>query len=87
MASRRNGTLYIGSTSDLVQRVTQHREGLADGFTKRYRCNILVWYQYFDDLEAARYRELQMKEWKRRWKLELIEAVNPDWTDLYPQIL
>ena len=83
MASRRNGTLYIGVTSDLAGRVYQHREGLVAGFTRRYDCKLLVWYQAFDDLDAARHRELQMKEWKRAWKLRLIEEMNPQWQDLY----
>jgi putative endonuclease len=62
MASQRNGTIYVGSTSDLVQRVYQHREGLIPGFTSEYGCKLLVWYQAFDDLDSARHRELQMKE-------------------------
>ena len=87
MASQRNGTLYIGVTSDLVQRVHQHRNGLIDGFTKKYGCKFLVWFQAFDDLEEARRRELQMKEWRRAWKLREIEAVNPEWSDLYPSLM
>ncbi len=83
MASRRNGTLYIGVTSDLATRVYEHREGLIDGFTKKYGCTLLVWFEAFDDLEAARHRELQMKEWKRAWKLWVIEEMNPEWEDLY----
>ncbi len=83
MASRRNGTLYIGVTSDLAPRVYEHREGLIDGFTKKYGCTLLVWFEAFDDLEAARHRELQMKEWKRAWKLRVIEEMNPEWEDLY----
>ena len=87
MASQRNGTLYIGVTSDLVQRVDQHRNGSIDGFTKKYGCKFLVWFQFFDDLEEARRRELQMKEWRRAWKLREIEAVNPQWSDLYPSLM
>jgi len=87
MASRRNGTIYIGSTSDLVQRAYQHREGLIRGFTREYGCKMLVWYQAYDDLDAARHRELQMKEWKRAWKLRVIEEMNPNWNDLYPSLL
>ncbi len=83
MASRRNGTLYIGVTSDLIQRIYQHREGLVGGFTRKYGCKMLVWYQAFDDLQAARHRELQMKEWRRAWKLRVIEEMNPEWRDLY----
>ncbi len=87
MASRRNGTLYIGVTSDLVKRVYQHRNGLIEGFTRRYKCKYLAWYQAFDDLEEARRRELQMKEWRRAWKLREIEALNPEWNDLYPSLI
>jgi len=87
MASQRNGTLYIGVTSDLVQRVHQHRNGLIDGFTKKYGCKYLVWFQAFDDLDEARRRELQMKEWRRVWKLREIEAVNPQWNDLYLSLM
>jgi putative endonuclease len=86
MASRRNGTLYIGVTTDLPGRTYQHREGLVAGFTRRYACKLLVWYQAFDDLDAARQRELQMKEWKRAWKLQVIEERNPDWHDLYADL-
>ena len=86
MASRRNGTLYIGVTSNLVGRVYQHRSGLIDGFTKQHGCKLLVWYEAYDDLDAARLRELQMKKWKRAWKIELIERDNPQWKDLWPDI-
>jgi putative endonuclease len=87
MASARNGTLYIGVTSDLVQRVWQHREGFVPGFSKQHGCKMLVWYAAFDDLQDARLRELQMKKWKRVWKLREIEAMNPEWEDLYPGLL
>ena len=86
VASRRNGTIYIGCTSDLPKRIWEHRTGAVRGFTSRYRCRLLVWYQAFDDLDAARRRELQMKEWQRRWKLEEIERINPQWRDLYPTL-
>ena len=86
MASRRNGTLYIGVTSDLLARVYAHREGLIQGFTKRYGCKMLVWYAAFDDIQHARHRELQMKEWRRAWKLEIIEEMNPEWRDLYHEL-
>ena len=86
MASRRNGTLYIGVASDLAARVYAHREGLIKGFTKRYGCKLLVWYTCFDDLQDARARELQMKEWRRAWKIEAIEKMNPAWRDLYEEI-
>ena len=83
MASQRNGTLYIGVTSDLPGRVWQHKEGTFDGFTKRYGCRTLVWYAIYDRVEDAIRREKQMKEWKRAWKLRAIEEMNPEWKDLY----
>ena len=86
MASCRNGTLYIGVTSDLVKRVWEHRNGLVEGFTKKYGCKLLVWYAAADDLQAARLRELQMKKWKRIWKLSEIEQLNPEWRDLYQDL-
>ncbi|MCA1653066.1 MAG: GIY-YIG nuclease family protein [Sphingomicrobium sp.] len=87
MASGRNGTLYIGVTSDLMKRAWEHRSGSVPGFTKRYGCKLLVWYDVCDDLDAARLRELQMKNWKRLWKLGTIERMNPDWQDLYPTLI
>ena len=86
MANRKNGTIYIGVTSDLIGRVHAHREGLVPGFTKRYGCTLLVWYEAHDDLQEARRRELRMKEWKRGWKVRLIEEKNLDWDDLYPAL-
>ena len=86
MASGRNGTLYLGVTSDLVQRCHQHREGLIDGFSKKYGCRQLVWYEVHDDLQEARARELQMKKWKRAWKVRLIQEANPEWIDLWSSI-
>ena len=83
MASQRNGTLYIGVTSDLLARAYQHRNKLIEGFTKEHDCTLLVWFEGHADIEAARYRELQMKRWKRAWKIELIERENPQWKDLY----
>ncbi|MES2754560.1 MAG: GIY-YIG nuclease family protein [Pseudomonadota bacterium] len=83
MASQRNGTLYLGVTSALPQRAYQHREGLIEGFTKQHGCTRLVWYEAHNDLQEARRRELQMKKWKRAWKVEAIEAANPQWKDLY----
>ena len=82
MANRKNGTIYIGVTSDLVARVYQHREGLVAGFTRRYGCKLLVWFEAYGDLQDARLREKQMKEWKRSWKVRLIEENNLDWDDL-----
>nr|WP_231377609.1 GIY-YIG nuclease family protein [Sphingobium sp. JAI105] len=83
IASRRNGTLYLGVTSDLAGRAYQHRNALVEGFTKRHGCTMLVWFESYDDLQEARLRELQMKKWKRAWKIELIERENPQWRDLF----
>ena len=83
MASRRNGTLYVGITGDLVRRVWEHREGVVAGFTRQYRVKHLAWYEPHEDVAAAILREKQIKEWKRAWKIELIEAMNPDWRDLW----
>ena len=87
MASARNGTLYIGVTSDLVKRVWEHRNGVVAGFTRKYKCKLLVWYAVYDDLQEARLRELQMKKWKRLWKLSEIEQMNPEWQDLFPTLI
>jgi putative endonuclease len=86
MASGRNGTLYIGVTSDLAKRTWEHRNGLIPGFTREHGCRALVWFESHDDLENARQRERQMKKWKRVWKLSEIERMNPDWADLYPTL-
>jgi len=86
MASGYNGTLYLGSTVDLAKRVWEHRNGVVAGFTKKYDCKLLVWYETLGSWEAARQRELQMKEWKRDWKLREINGFNPDWDDLYDRI-
>ncbi len=86
MASKRNGTLYLGVTSDLAGRAYQHRNGLVEGFTKRHGCKLLVWYEAYEDLDSARRRELQMKKWKRAWKIDLIERHNPQWKDLWSEI-
>ena len=81
------GTLYIGVTSDLPRRVWEHREGVVDGFTKRYGVKMLVWYELHATMDAAIVREKQIKEWKRAWKLRLIEAANPTWCDLSGDIM
>ena len=86
MASRRNGTLYTGVTSDLVKRVWQHRTSVADGFTKRYGCKLLVWYEMFDTMEQAILREKQIKAGSRAKKLALIEMMNPEWRDFWNEI-
>ncbi|KQT31851.1 hypothetical protein ASG29_08105 [Sphingomonas sp. Leaf412] len=87
MASARNGTLYIGVTSNLLKRVWEHREDIAEGFTRRYGCKILVWFEVHDRIDDAIRREKQMKEWRRAWKLRQIEAMNPDWHDLFPTLM
>ncbi|MEB0141239.1 MULTISPECIES: GIY-YIG nuclease family protein [unclassified Undibacterium] len=86
LASKRNGTLYIGVTSDLVQRIWQHREGLTEGFTQRYSVKTLVWYELHSTMETAITREKALKKWNRTWKLKLIEERNPEWIDLWPEI-
>ena len=87
MASARNGTLYIGVTSDLAKRAWEHRKGFVPGFTSEHGCRMLVWYEAHYDLQQARLRELQMKKWKRQWKLSSIEQLNPEWRDLYPTLI
>jgi putative endonuclease len=86
MASKRNGTLYAGVTSNLPQRVSQHREGLQAGFTKTYGCKLLVFYERYDRMADAITREKQIKAGSRTAKLRLIEAMNPDWADLYDKL-
>mgnify|MGYP000061566858 CR=1 FL=1 len=86
MASQRNGTLYTGFCNSLSRRVYQHREGLIPGFTKQYGVKRLVWYELHDDMHEAIDREARIKRWKRAWKLNLIEAENPDWRDLFFEI-
>ena len=83
MASQRNGTIYTGSTSNLVQRAYQHRTGAIVGFTNEHDCRLLVWFEAHDDLQEARRRERQIKKWNRIWKLRLIEEGNPEWNDLF----
>jgi putative endonuclease len=87
MASKRNGTLYIGVTNNLVRRVYEHKNDLMDGFTKKYKVHNLVCFEQYNDIELALKREKQLKFWQRRWKLELIEKTNPDWKDLYAGLL
>ncbi len=86
MASRRNGTLYVGVTSDLVRRVWQHKSNCVPGFTSRYRVHDLVWYEITESMEAAIAREKELKNWRRSRKLALIESSNPGWRDLYSDI-
>ncbi len=87
LASKPNGTLYIGVTANLVQRVWWHRNDFVEGFTKRYRIHSLVWYEVHDTMESAIGREKAMKKWKRMWKVELIEKANSMWLDLYDGIV
>ena len=86
MTNKPNGTLYTGVTSNLVQRVWQHKNDLAEGFTKRYGTHTLVWYETHDTMSEAITREKRVKEWKRAWKLEMISAFSPDWHDLYDDL-
>jgi putative endonuclease len=87
LASRRNGTLYCGVTRDLIKRVWEHKEGVVQGFTERYGVKTLVWFETHEDVIEAIAREKQIKEWKRAWKLEMIEKANPTWRDLYEELL
>lgn len=86
-ASRPFGVVYIGMTSNLYRRGSEHRDGTGGGFARRYGCNILVWYQTFERVTAAIRREKALKRWNRAWKMQLIEQRNPDWLDLYPFLL
>ena len=82
-----DGVLYIGVTSNLIERVGQHKEDLVEGFTKKYCLHMLVYYDVFEDILSAIIKEKQMKKWKRQWKIELIEIINPNWKDLYDDLL
>jgi putative endonuclease len=86
LASRIGGTLYIGVTNDLVRRIAQHKSKSAEGFTKRYGVDRLVYFECFDGIEQAIHREKRLKKWTRAWKVQLIEGQNPNWDDLYPGI-
>ena len=86
LASRRNGTLYIGITNDLVRRVSEHRGGTVAGFTKKYGVKHLVYFEEFANIGDAIHRETRLKKWNRKWKLDLIEAQNPEWKDLYDEM-
>ena len=83
LASQRNGTLYVGVTSDLAQRVSLHKQDLIEGFAKKYRVHLLVYYETHSMMDAAIRREKQIKEWRRLWKIRLIESMNPEWIDLF----
>ena len=87
LANKRNGTLYIGVTSNLKRRIWDHKNKMIEGFTKRYNVTQLVWYELHNTMESAIIREKRLKDWKRKWKLELIEKSNPDWRDLFQEIV
>ncbi|HJU07773.1 MAG TPA: GIY-YIG nuclease family protein [Rhodanobacteraceae bacterium] len=87
LANERNGTLYVGVTSDLIQRAWQHRNDLVEGFSKRFRTHLLVYFEMHVSMDSAIVREKQIKKWNRAWKLRLIEEHNPYWRDLYPELL
>ena len=87
MASQRNGTLYVGVTNDLVRRVFEHRSDCVEGFTRRYGVHMLVWFESTGSIEAAIGRDKQLKNWRRAWKVALIERCNPTWDDLYEGLL
>ena len=87
MASRKNGTLYVGVTSDLLKRITEHKEKAVSGFTEKYGVGRLVYYEETDDIKTAIQREKQLKKWNRAWKIALIETVNSQWKDLYSELI
>jgi putative endonuclease len=86
LASGRNGTLYVGMTNELARRVWEHKHGVVEGFTKKYRVDNLVYFELFEDIGEALDREKRVKRWLRKWKLELIESANPTWRDLYDDL-
>lgn len=86
MASKRNGTTYVGVTSNIIQRVWQHKNNLVEGFSRRHNKHILVWYEIHENMESAITREKRLKRWRRDWKVRLIEEANPGWRDLYEEI-
>jgi putative endonuclease len=87
LASRRNGTLYVGVTSDLIKRIWEHQNHVVAGFTQKYGVGKLVWYEPHASMESAIQREKAIKEWKRAWKMNLIEKTNPEWVDLFETLL
>jgi putative endonuclease len=87
LASKKNGTIYIGVTNNLIRRVYEHKEGLIDGFTKKYNVKKLVYFEIYNDIYEAIKREKAMKKWLRKWKIELIEKTNPGWKDLYEELI
>jgi putative endonuclease len=87
LASKRNGTLYVGVTSNLIKRVYEHKNNLVSGFTQKYKVHYLVYYETTEDINSAIAREKHLKKWKRAWKIELIEKNNPEWRDLYSELI
>ncbi len=87
LASKRNGTLYVCVTSDLIKRVYEHKDNLVGGFTKKYNAHNLVYFETTEDINSAIIREKQLKKWKRAWKIELVEKNNPEWRDLYFELI
>ncbi|WP_456411982.1 GIY-YIG nuclease family protein [Thiolapillus sp.] len=87
LASKRNGTLYTGATSNLIKRVWEHKSNVVQGFTSKYGVHRLVWYELHEDMASAIQREEAIKHWKRAWKIRVIEEKNPQWRDLYPGLL
>ncbi len=87
LASKKNGTLYLGVTNDIAKRVYEHKNNLVDGFTKKYSVHCLVYFEVCEDVRVAIQREKNIKKWRRRWKIELIEKNNPDWRDLYFEVI
>jgi len=87
LTNRHDGVLYTGVTSDLIQRIAQHKTKSTEGFSEKYNTCLLVWYECHDDIQSAILREKQIKKWNRDWKVELIEEKNPNWNDLYPALL
>ena len=87
LTNKKNGVLYTGVTSNILQRIYQHKHKMIDGFSKKYGTHLLVYYEQHEDMECAIRREKQIKKWKRQWKIELIERHNPNWYDLYESLL
>ena len=87
LANKRNGTLYIGVSSNLKKRIYEHKNGIIEGFTKKYKIHLLVYYELFNNVNEAITREKQLKKWNRKWKMELIEKANPQWKDLYDDLV
>jgi putative endonuclease len=86
ITNRRNGTLYTGVTSDILKRIWEHKQGIVDGFSQKHSLKLLVWYEVHSEIEEAIKREKQIKKWNRKWKLRMIEEVNPFWKDLYNEL-